>query len=111
MQNEDVVAVYKLLIWLILPEDIFFNCFCKPLLQDEVHEIRSKLEKSILIKEWLIQRFYSGKILDHTLPDISIEPISSELSNWLRSSLDIEEDIDKMKDYSKFSAFDLHDSG
>ena len=110
--NDEIEAIYKVLIWLILPDDIFFYCFCKPLLNDEVHEVRSKIEENDLISEWLTERKTDEQSLDaYILSEIEISPIDEDLSHWLRLKLGIEADIDMMKDYTKFSAFNFGDIG
>ena len=112
MWNDDIKAVYKVLIWLIFPDDIFFHCFCKPLLNDELHEVRSKIQENHLVRVWISERKFDEESLKNILPHIKISLIPEDLSNWLRKKFQIDiEDIDMMKDYSKFSAFDMGDIG
>ena len=108
--NDDIEAVYKVLLWLILPDAIFFYCFCEPLLNEKLNEVRSKIQENNLIREYL-ERKHDEKDLKDILPHIEIRPIAKDLSDWLRSKFKIEEDIEMMKDYTKFSAFDMEDIG
>ena len=117
--NDDIEAIYKLLIWIVFPADIFFYCFCLPLKSTELLVIRNKIKSNDLIKEWLlikekekIPRNNSKKRdLEDALPQIDIQPINEDLCRSLRSKFNVEEDIELMMDYSKLSAFNLKETG
>ena len=104
-------AIYKVLIWLISPDDIFFYCFCMPLLSDQLQEIREVITENDLIKTWLSERKNGSQKLSEALSQLEICPISENICKNLRTKFDIEEDIELMNDYTKHSAFNLEQTG
>ena len=83
-----------------------------PLLQSELRKIRKEMTENNLIKLWLYERKNCSERLKNALSQVEICPISDNLRDLLRARYKIkEEDIDLMNDYTKFSAFNLKDTG
>ena len=80
------------------------------MLDDELHEVRSKLQENDLIRVWL-ERKHDEQSLKDILPQIKINHLAEDLSKWLRSKLEVVEDIDLMKDYTNLSAFNMEKIG
>ena len=94
-----------------MPDDIFFTCFCTPLENQRLHDVRKRLsDQNGLIDAWLSED--SLHVLEDVLSSIEIENISESLRNWLRSEFKEEiEDIKRIENSTKFSAFSISTTG
>ena len=112
-ENDDIQAIFKLLIWSILPDDIFVYCFCEPLLPTVLHEIRGRLAENDLINKWLHTKKHGARAMEKVLPQIKIELVTEELCEWLRKKFNINsiEDFELIRDYTQFSAFNFNQIG
>ena len=102
--NEDIDAIMKTLIYVICPVDVFFRCFCLPLENDKVLEIRKSLKINDLLKIWLELKSDPVRLTEN-LSKIELEPLSEDLCEQIRRELPEEEDIILMYGYSDWSTF------
>ena len=55
-EKEDDQAIFKLLIWFILPDDLFYKCLCLPISDRTYRNVWEIFNKIPIIKQWRIFR-------------------------------------------------------